>query len=247
MVYLKLKNKKDFITNFLGPVSNLNDMCVLKVTNNNISCTIAAADSTVVCRADLECEVDIGSVESITLNIPDIKKLIRVLDIVPENEISITINDNSISYSKNGYKFRYHVLDDGIIKLPNINVNKINNLEFDTNFKVTEKDLGMLYKGSSFTTETSKLYIFQEGEGISGELGDKNRHNTDNFVCVLSETYEGNALSKPLAVNFESFRLLSFGGSREVNFRVNQDMGIITCALKKGSTSLIYVVSALIN
>jgi hypothetical protein len=247
MIYLKLKNKKDFVANFLSPISNLNDMCVLKITNNNVSCTIAAADSTVVCRADLECDVEVGSAESITLNIPDIKKLIRVLDIVPANEVSLTINSNNISYSENGYKFRYHVLDDGIIKLPNINVNKINNLEFDTNFTVNEKDIGVLFKGSSFTTETSKLYIFQDGENISGELGDKNRHNTDNFVCILSDSYEGNLLSKPLAVNFESFRLLSFNGSREVNFRVNQEMGIITCALKKGSVSLIYVVSALIN
>ena len=74
-------------------------------------------------------------------NIPDIKKLIRVLDIVPANEVSLTINSNNISYSENGYKFRYHVLDDGIIKLPNINVNKINNLEFDTNFTVNRKIL----------------------------------------------------------------------------------------------------------
>ena len=73
MAYLKLKNKKDFVSNFLGPISNLNDMCVLKVGNNNITCTIASADSTIVCKADLECEVDTGSEEEITLNIPDIK------------------------------------------------------------------------------------------------------------------------------------------------------------------------------
>jgi hypothetical protein len=53
MTSLKIKNKKDFISNFLGPVSNLNDMCVLKVTNNNISCTLASADATIVCKADL--------------------------------------------------------------------------------------------------------------------------------------------------------------------------------------------------
>jgi hypothetical protein len=245
MAFLKLKNKKDFVSNFLGPISNLNDMCVLKIGNNNITCTIAASDSTVVCKSDLECETDVES--EVTLNIPDIKKLIRVLEIVPSNEIELKLNENNISYSKDGYKFKYHILDDGIIKLPNINVSKINSLQFDTTFKVLEKNLTMLFKGSSFTTETSKLYLFEEDSKITGELGDKNRHNTDNFVCVISEEYEGKSLAKPLALNFESFRLLSFGGCREVNFRVNQDMGVITCDFKKDNTSLIYVISALIN
>ena len=116
MTSLKIKNKKDFISNFLGPISNLNDMCVLKVTSNNISCTIASADATIVCKADLECEIDIGSEEGITLNIPDIKKLVRVLEIIPAAEITINIANNNISYSKSGYKFRYHILDDNIIK-----------------------------------------------------------------------------------------------------------------------------------
>ena len=245
MAYLKLKNKKDFVSNFLGPISNLNDMSVIKINNNNITCTIAAADSTVVCKSDLECETDITN--EVILNIPDIKKLIRVLEIVPSNEIELKLNENNISYSKDGYKFKYHILDDGIIKLPNINVDKINNLEFDTTFKVLERNLTMLFKGSSFTTETSKLYLFQDGDKVSGELGDQNRHNTDNFVCIISDTYEGKSLTKPLALNFDSFRLLSFGGCREVNFRVNQEMGVITCEFKKDNTSLSYVISALIN
>jgi len=245
MAYLKLKNKKDLVSNFLGPISNLNDMCVLKISNNNITCTIAAADSTVVCKADLACETNVEN--EVTLNIPDIKKLTRVLEIIPSNEIELKINENNISYNKDGYRFKYHILDDGIIKLPNINVNKVNSLEFDTTFKITEKNLTMLFKGSSFTTETSKLYLFEDDNKISGELGDKNRHNTDNFVCVLSDEYEGRSLAKALALNFDSFRLLSFSGCREVNFRVNQEMGVITCDFKKDDTSLIYVISSLIN
>jgi hypothetical protein len=36
MAYLKIKNKKDFISNFLGPISNLNETCILEVKNNKL-------------------------------------------------------------------------------------------------------------------------------------------------------------------------------------------------------------------
>lgn len=245
MAYLKVKNKKDFVSNFLGPVSNLNDMCVLTLSQNNIECTIAGADSTIVCKASTEIESDVTDI--ITLNIPDIRKLVRVLEIIPEQDIEIKINENNISYNKNGYRFKFHLLDDGFVKLPNINVDKVNDLEFSTTFKVSENNLTTLFKGSAFTTETSKLYVFTDGNTIAGELGDKSRHNTDNFVCILSDTYEGKEMSKFLPVNFESFRLISFNQSREIDFRINEELGIITCGLKKGNVALTYVVSALIN
>jgi len=243
MSYLKIKNKKDFVSNFLGPVSNLNDACILSIEGNSMSCTLASADATIVCKSTIEVDTDLDNVK---LNLPDIKKMVRVLDIIPSNEIELQVNENNISYNKNGYKFKYHLLDDGIIKQPNLNVEKIKKLDFNTKFIVKENELNTLFKGSSFATETSKVYIFEEGGKINGELGDRSRHNTDNFICELSNEFEGN-IEKPLPVNFDSFRLVSFSGSREVNFSVNTDMGVITCNFKKGDAQLIYIISALIN
>ena len=243
MSYLKIKNKKDFVSNFLGPISNLNDVCILSIEGNSMSCTLASADATIVCKSTIEVDTDLDNVK---LNLPDIKKMVRVLDIIPSTEIELQINENNISYNKNGYKFKYHLLDDGIIKQPNLNVEKIKKLDFNTKFIVKENELNTLFKGSSFATETSKVYIFEEDGKINGELGDRSRHNTDNFICQLSDEFEGN-IEKPLPVNFDSFRLVSFSGSREVNFSANTDMGVITCNFKKGDAQLIYIISALIN
>jgi hypothetical protein len=244
MAYLKIKNKKDFVSNFLGPVSNLNDSCILSIEDNIVSCTLASADATIVCRSSIEIETDIPNLT--TLNLPDIKKLVRVLDIIPSQDIELKINENNLSYNENGYKFKYHLLDDGIIKQPSLNVEKVKNLNFNTKFLVKEQELNTLFKGSSFATETSKVYLFEEDNKIYSELGDRSKHNSDNFVCILSDNYEGN-IAKPLPVNFDSFRLVSFSGSREVNFSINTDMGVITCNFKKGDTQLIYIISALIN
>jgi hypothetical protein len=241
MAYLKIKNKKDFISNFLNPVSNLNDACILEIVDNVLISTLASTDGTIVCKSTIDVESDINT----KINIPDIKKLIRVLEIIPSAEIELKLNEN-ISYNENGYRFRYHLLDDGIIKQPSLNVEKVNKLNFDTSFNVKENDLSTLFKGSSFATETSKIYIYEEEGKIFGELGDRNRHNTDNFVCILSDVYEGN-LIKPLPINFDSFRLISFNNSKDIKFNINTEMGVITCTFQKGDTSLIYIISALIN
>ena len=50
MAYLKIKNKKDFISNFLGPISNLNETCILEVKDNKLISILASADSTIVCK-----------------------------------------------------------------------------------------------------------------------------------------------------------------------------------------------------
>ena len=233
MISLKIKNKKDFINSFLNSISNLNDMGILTVTADSLTCILASADATIVCKSTISVECDIPQ-DSVTLNIPDIKRLVRVLDILPEQSIELKIDSNNISYNKGGYKFKYHLLDDGIIKQPNLNMDKVNKLNFDTTFKVKEQNLTTLFKGSSFTSETNKLYIYQEeADKVIGELGDKNRHNTDNFVCELSDDKEGETLTKPLPVNFESFRLINFNGCREIVFKVNQEMGVITCSFNK--------------
>ena len=51
MAYLKLKNRKDFVSNFLSPVSNLNDQCVIKLTSDKLTCILASSDATIVCKA----------------------------------------------------------------------------------------------------------------------------------------------------------------------------------------------------
>ena len=211
MGYLKIKNKKDFVSNFLGPVSNLNDASILSIDDNKISCTLASADATIVCRSMIDVETDLEN--GTKLNLPDIKKLVRVLDIIPSVELELQVNENNLSYNKGGYKFKYHLLDDGIIKQPSLNVEKVKNLEFNTKFTVKEAGLNTLFKGSSFATETSKVYFFEESGKIYSELGDRSRHNSDNFVCMLSDEFEGN-IQKPLPVNFDSFRLVSFDRSR---------------------------------
>ena len=240
---LKIESKKDFVANVLGPISNLNDKTVIKVEKNKISSITASNDATLV----LYSETDVGCDFEKNINIPDIKKFVRVLECVECDTVDLDINSNNIKYVSDNYKFTFHLLEDGIIKLPSINIKKVNDLKFDTTFKVNESRLSSLYKGASFTTETNKLYIFAENGKIFGELGDKTRQNSDNFQCVLSDTFEGSALTKTIPINFETFRLINFNKCQDIEFKINSGLGVIKITLVRSKTKLTYIVSALIN
>jgi hypothetical protein len=240
---LKIASKKDFIANILGPISNLNDKVVLKVEKDKISSLTASTDATLVLYSETESECEGDK----SINIPDIKKLVRVLECVEGDALELDVNSNNIKYAGDNFKFTFHLLEEGIIKVPSINVKKINDLKFDTTFKVNEQKLSSLFKGASFTTETNKLYVFFENNKVYGELGDKSRHNSDNFQCVLSDEFTGTALTKTLPINFETFRLINFNKCQNIEFAVNLTLGVLKIVLLRDKTKLTYIVSALIN
>lgn len=240
---LSIPNKKDFISNVLNPVSNLNDKTIIKIDKNKISSITASNDATLVLYSETKVNIDAER----SINIPDIKKLVRVLECVDTEHLDLEVSSNNIKYAGDNFKFTYHLLEDGIIKIPSINVKKINELKFDTTFKVTENMLSSLFKGSSFTTETNKLYIYVENNKVYGELGDKTRHNSDNFQCVLANEFTGTALTKTIPVNFETFRLINFNKCSDIEFAINVGFGVIKIVLNKDKTKLTYIVSALIN
>jgi hypothetical protein len=240
---LKIDSKKDFISNVLNPISYLNDKTILKIEKNKISSITAANDATLILYSETQADCDFDK----NINVPDIKKFTRVLETVDSDTISLDITNNSVKYNSDNFKFTFHLLEDGIIKSPTINVSKINALKFDTVFKVSENRLSSLFKGSSFTTETNKLYIYTENNKIYGELGDKNRHNSDNFQCVIADSYEGIALSKVIPINFDTFRLINFNKCENIEFAINTAFGVIKTTLVKDKTKLTYIISALIN
>ena len=234
---LSIPNKKDFISNVLNPVSNLNDKTIIKIEKNKISSITASNDATLVLYSETEVNIDADR----SINIPDIKKLVRVLECVDTEHLDLEVSSNNIKYAGDNFKFTYHLLEDGIIKIPSINVKKINELKFDTTFKVTENMLSSLFKGSSFTTETNKLYLYTQDGRLKGELTDRARHNTDVFALDLGEA---NFDLSPLPVNFDNIKLLSFIGE-DINFGINTEYGVTVIDISNTNIKLKYIITSL--
>ena len=216
---VKIQNKNDFVTKFLAPISKINENAVIKVHNDKITSLITTNDETLILYVIYNEENDFS--EAHNLNIPDVNRLIKVLNCIESDNLDIDLDSNKLRYSSETINFKYHLLEDGIITTPSISFDKIKKLNFTTSFNISSNDIINVIKGSTFTTDTDKIYLYTKDGKVYCELTDKQKHNIDSFTRILSHGYKGAALDEPIPLNFEIMRLIS--GLRFENCEVNLD------------------------
>ena len=183
---LEVVNKSEFLK-LLDAISKINDSgVILDIKEDRISSLVSSIDNTLILCS--EYKADLGFKD--TINVPDVKKLRNVLDTIEDSSISLEINTNNLQYKGTGVKFKYHLFEEGFITKPSINLDKINSFKFDVEFKLNKNTLQRLFKGSTFASETNKIYFYTEDGNLMAELTDRARHNTDNFVCNFYIQYK---------------------------------------------------------
>ncbi len=240
---LTIPNKNDFVAKFLNQLARINNSCSLHLKNDTLTGLVATPDAAVILNATYKFGNSYS--EENRFNIPDLNKLIRVLDCLPDEGINLKINSNNLSYDeKKGVKFKYHLLEDGILSSPAINIEKVKALQYDTVINVKNTDIANLIKSSAFATETDKLYLRTEDGKVLGELTDKNKSNVDSIEVELSNSYTGAEIDQPIAINFEIIRIVSTK-FQEVTIKVNIGLGVLLFELNNSNVELIYVASGL--
>ena len=239
---IPIHNKNEFVDKFLTPLSRINNSCSLHLKDNKLTALVATPDASVILNAIWK--FDANNDEN-KLNIPDLNKLIKVLDCIREEYVTLKINSNNISYNEKGIKFKYHLLEDGILSTPAINIEKVKALKYDTNFNIAGQDLQSLIKSSTFASETDKLYI-RTGDGkVFSELTDKNKSNVDSIELVLSPEFSGSEIDNALALSFEIIRIVSCNRFGNVATKINTNLGVLLFELNNDNVELIYVASGL--
>lgn len=233
---LKLKSRVEFIK-FIDSFAKVNDSFIAEVTTDKISVITSSPDNTLILFGEREC----SSEYSTNLNIPDSKKLVRVLDTINCTDLEFTLNNNNLEYKDSNIKFKYHLFDDGFLSKPALSIDKIKNFTFDVSFKLTKQQIQTIIKGSTFATETNKVYLYTEEGRLVAELTDKARHNTDSYVMSLGET---DIVLTPIPINFENIRLLTLL-SDEVSVNINTKHGVIIINTTINTTKLSYVITSL--
>jgi len=245
MVQIKLKNKNDFVNNFLSPISKLTENTVIKIRDKNITSLCSSSDGTLIVNCVTDQTNDVS--ETLYLNVPDINRLIKVMSCIDHNEIELKFNNNNIEYKSSNVGFKFHLLEDGIIDPPAVDIEKIKKIDFNFTFKVNPGIINQLVKGSTFTTDTNKIYFSTESGKVLASLTDKQRHNVDCFTQTISDQYTGDPLKTDLALSFETIRIISSIRFDELIVSVNPELNVFLFNIKTGSTSIMVVSSGFVG
>ena len=219
---INIPDKQTFISKFLNPLNKINENAVLRVNEDKISSLTSTNDGTLILHTSYICENDC---KSTILNIPDINKFIKVLSCANETSLNIEFDKNCLVYKSNDIKFKYHLLEDGILSSPAINVNRVKELTFDISFRMDCSTILNLLKGSTFATDTNKIYFYTEDGIVYGKLTDMQKHNVDVYTQKLAEEYKG-TLNDPLPLSFEVMRMISSIRFEYIDVHINNHIDI---------------------
>ena len=233
---LQIKNRDEFLK-YLDSLSKINESAILTIKKDKIESLVASPDNTLILYSEFNSKSDFED----SINIPDLKNLSRVIDTIPSSDIEFKVNSNNLEYKGNGIKFKYHLFEEGFLTKPNLNLDKINSFEFDIKFSLDKTLLNQIFKGSTFASETNKIYFYTEDGQLMAELTDRARHNTDNFTLTLQPAKFD---LKPTPVNFDNIRLLT-NISNNFAVKINTQFGVVVFDNSLNNIKLKYIISSL--
>ena len=242
---LSISNRSDFVSKFLLPVSKISNSAVFKLSETGISTLLSAADNTVILYGRYSSDMDIQ--DNTSVNLPDLSRLIRVLQCIEDDNVDLLIQDNNIKYSSPSMRFTYHLLEDGIIVPPSISVEKIKKIQYDTSFTIPFNSIINLIKGSAFTININKVYISTKDDSVYADINDKQSHNVDNITLKLCDKYKGLPIDTPLPISFETIRTLAGSRCDNIEILINSELNVMMFKINNGNIDITYIVSGLVS
>ena len=238
--------KKDFADNFLSIVGKAVDIVSIKLTKDGLYAVCNKPDTSIILLAKYSKTFDID--QEITLNIGDVKKLLRVIDCIDEDELIFKIESNHLYYKTEKLQFKYHFLDDSVVPKVTLKREKIEALTNDTFFDVNTKKLQEILKASSFTTDTNKIYLYGQSDGVYCELGDKEKSNTDNISLKVADKVEGQPFNQVIPFNLDIFRILTGVKFETARVGINLKFKVMSFYVKPTEeTDFTFVISGLVK
>jgi len=246
-----IKVPKQYLEKILKPVNRLTESCVLKIKSESLYSICSSADNTVILYASVKLPEKTETLAR--LNIISIKKLLSGLHCLGDrDDFSIEHHTNHIICSNidqkgNKAHFKYHLVDDTIVRECPVNINKISNLNFDTIFVLTKDKIKQILSGYAFASDTSKVYFSTKDGNVYVELDDKTLQNVDNITIHVNDSFEGEPISIAIPIPSEIFKNLATCKT-DVLVKVNSKHKVFIFQNKEDSdVELKYIISALVK
>ena len=229
--------KKEFLS-FGKSLVKINDAAIFAASKDQINCLIGSPDNATIAYGTLKC----GTSYDGCINISSLVKLSKAIDQIGETTPQLLVNANNLEYKSTSLRFKYHLLDHGIINQPAINIKKINELTFNIEFKLSPSKLIDLSKFSAFSTDSNKVYLSCDGETVFANLTDRARSNVDNIEFEFAKC------STPfdsMPFNLEFFRSLNYSSESIISVSINAAKPVITIDIENERYKLKYITSSL--
>jgi hypothetical protein len=240
--------KAQFVNNFLEPISKLGESVKLVSEKERIYAILNSSDNTIVLLAEYKQPVTALPEE---INVPDIKKFLRLLLCVPEDKngvITLTKDKNKVTYKSPQFSFNYFLIDNAYVPRVQLSVDKIAGLTYTTTFTTTGEKLVETLKLSSITTDTEKVYLSTNGTSASVDLNDLEKHNITNASMLISNNVVGDAID-PIPLSLSNLRLLTIDKTSVVKVSINKKLKLVCFDVTSDSaiTNLKYIVFGLVK
>lgn len=244
---LVIKSKDEFISKFLKPICNISDSGTLKIQENKVTCILSTQDASVILFA--QCNLEIESNHPVILNCPDLRRLEKIISMLDTDEIKLKYTGNNLAYNDGKIRFKYHLLESGIINGPTLNVNKISQLEFPIVFTTTHQKICELIKGSTFANTASKLYITFSDNKVYGEIADRSNTLIDTFTTIINEecVIPSTQPTPDIPILFETVKIIAGVKFDKVTININPKLGVVLFEITENDYKLKYIVSALVT
>lgn len=239
-------NKKDIISSFLNPVSRISEECCLVVSHNNIYTLVNDSAGSTILYSKIKTPTGLGEDEKLSLNIKDIRKLIKVFECIPQDIFELKIGDNAsnISYKSNDLSFKLHLVTDNVIKKSTLSIDKISKLTFDSDFELSNNKIDEILKGSVFASGSDKIYFYTKDNMVYAELTDKSVQETDSITFTAANTYNGGAITTPLPFNLDILRTINNVKYDNLTVKLNNVFKVLLFEIHTPTTLFKYIIPA---
>lgn len=232
----KLVLNRDFIF-YVKSLVKLNDSIIISSDKEQLSCLVGTPDNVAIAHGLFPCSSEFDGF----LNIPSITKLIKALDQIDGEVIEFTVNNNNIVYKSPKLRFKYHLLDNGIISQPALSIKKIQDFTFDISFKVKHEQFVELNKFSTFNSDSNKIYLYGDGKNVFADLTDRARDNIDSLQFQFAEYAEA---FDAQSFKLDFFRSLSLTSNSDVTININSTLGVLAIDIINPHYKLKYITTS---
>lgn len=241
---LTILNKLSFIK-YLTAANGLYEQCIIHCdAKTNILDVFVSTESEHIILYSEYSNVKVTA--DITMNIPDLKKLIRMLMLINAETFDLEIKNNSISYSTPELSFKYHLYEDGIIRVKKINKNLLKNFKGEYIFTVSSDIIDNLIKQSAVLGNVEFVYIRGENGKIYCNITDKKIPNIDSIEHLFIDTGDSNINFSEMKFGLDSIRLLTTIKCSNITWQIHTKYNCIVSVSKIDDCVGYYSITALV-